>query len=323
MAHPRVTLTHCFATREFSLADELMDARAADVVCMTDEHIDEHIMDNLGDIVFLATPAETSLRLAPRILHEGKTVIDLSGAFRLREHDYETWYGFRHTEFELLREADYGVVPYCGPARPETRLIANPGCFATAVTLALIPLLKHGLVEPRGLVIDAKSGTTGGGRKASENLLFSEVSEDCLPYRVGRHQHWPEIREATLRHTGQEPDAHFATHLLPVRRGIIAGIYAKTKATGLDEIAAAYEAEYGAYPLVRHGRDVSRLAKLTSVTRTPYTHISYALSDGKLYVFSVIDNLMKGAASQAIENLNRVLDLPPAFALTPSQTMEV
>ena len=313
--HPGIKLTHAFATQDFSLSDDLFEAEAKQVVCLP-EH---QLMKHLTDVVFLATPAEVSLKLAPQILAQGKKVIDLSGAFRLKKNDYQKWYHFEHTAKDTLTSAQYGLVPFAQPANRETNLIANPGCFATAISMALIPLLKKSLIQTEGLVIDAKSGTTGAGRKALENLLFSEVAGNCLPYRISQHQHYPEIQEAVELFTGQRIEPHFSTHLLPTQKGIIASIYATSTTDSMEEIEAAFASEYEGNPLVQYGTNIAKLAKLTGVTGTAKTHISYALANRKLYVFSVIDNLMKGAASQAVENLNRLLDLPPHYALAGTE----
>lgn len=315
LQHPGVQFTHAFATKEFLLSDDLFETEAKKVICLPDSQL----MENLTDIVFLATPAEASLKLAPQILARGKKVIDLSGAFRLKQNDYQTWYHFEHTEKALLQNAQYGLVPFSMPTSRETNLIANPGCFATAVLMALVPLLKKGLIQTEGLVIDAKSGTTGAGKKAAENLLFSEVAGNCLPYRIGHHQHYPEIQEAVELYTGVKIEPHFSTHLLPVQRGIIASIYAEATTRSLDAIEAAYAEAYADQPLVLFGKDISKLAKLAPVSGTARTQISYQLVGRKLYVFSVIDNLMKGAASQALENLNRLLDLPTHYAMAGTE----
>ncbi|MGZ5279126.1 MAG: N-acetyl-gamma-glutamyl-phosphate reductase [Pseudobdellovibrionaceae bacterium] len=313
--HPAVKLTHAFATKSFSLSDDLFETEAASVSCLPEDQL----MQNLTDIVFLATPAEVSLKLAPEILAQGKKVIDLSGAFRLKKNDYQKWYHFEHTSKETLMSAQYGLVPFAKPATRDIGLIANPGCFATAISMALIPLLKKNLIMANNLVIDAKSGTTGAGKKAVENLLFSEVAGNCLPYRIGQHQHYPEIQEAVEMYTGVQIEPHFSTHLLPTQRGIIASIYATSLTDSLADIEAAFSAAYQNNPLVKYGANIAKLAKLTSVEGTAKTHISYQLVDRKLYVFSVIDNLMKGAASQAVENLNRLLDLPPQYSLAGTE----
>ena len=177
--------------------------------------------------------------------------------------------------------------------------------------MALIPLLKEEVIRAENIVIDAKSGATGAGRKASERMLFSEVDGECLPYKVGCHQHYPEIVETVKAFTGKTVDAHFVTSLLPVRRGIIAGVYGrlvagKTKADVEKAFAKAYS-DYGLVSVADAGQNANLLS-LKRVIGTGRTHISYEIQGEKLFVFSCIDNLMKGAASQALENFNRISD---------------
>ncbi|MES3036679.1 MAG: N-acetyl-gamma-glutamyl-phosphate reductase [Bdellovibrionota bacterium] len=308
LKHPFASLTHCFATSEFKLTDFLSTPEASKVKCL----LDSEVLNNLTDVVFLATPAEVSLKLAPKILAAGKKVIDLSGAFRLKNNDYQKWYGFEHTEKNLLAKAQYGLLPWVGPAKAES-LVANPGCYATAIALALIPVLKNKLIDGKHIVIDAKSGTTGAGKKAAENLLFTEVEGECLPYKVGRHQHQPEIEETVEAFSGQKIEAHMTTSLLPVRRGIIAGIYCQLNdGKTAEDVKKAFTEAYQNYELVSFGevKNGSGLLSLKKVVGTGKTHISYEVVGQKLYLFSCIDNLMKGAASQAIENFNRISDLP-------------
>jgi len=312
LQHPHARLVNCFATSEFKLSDYLANPTAKNVVCLSDSEI----MQNLTDVVFLATPANVSLDLAPKILAAGKKVIDLSGAFRLKKNDYKKWYGFEHTEATLLANAQYGLSPWVGPSA--TNLVANPGCYATAITLALIPLLKDNLINETSIVIDAKSGTSGAGKKASETMLFTEVDGECLPYKVGKHQHYPEIIETLEAFSGKHIEAHFTTSLIPVRRGIIAGIYAQLKpGINMQDVEHVYASAYGDYELVRFGavQKEPALMSLKKVVGTAKTHISYEVDGNRLYVFSCIDNLLKGAASQAIENFNRISDLPVATGL--------
>ncbi|MNK90149.1 N-acetyl-gamma-glutamyl-phosphate reductase [compost metagenome] len=307
LSHPNADLTHCFATSEFKLSNYLTTPAAKDVVCL----LDSEIMQNLTDVVFLATPANVSLALAPKILAAGKKVIDLSGAFRLKKNDYQKWYGMEHTEKDLLANAQYGLLPWVGPSSG-TQLVANPGCYATAITMALIPLLKNDLILEDSIVIDAKSGTSGGGKKAAENLLYTEVDGECLPYKVGRHQHYPEVLETLEVFTGKKVEAHLTTSLLPVRRGIIAGVYAKLQpGKTLQDVEQAYANAYADYPLASFSAVTKEpsLMSLKKVVGTGKTNISYEVEGQKLYVFSCIDNLLKGAASQAIENFNRISDL--------------
>lgn len=305
--HPKIQLKQCFATQDFALDQEFDHPKASAVTC----HSDQDELQDQVSLVFLATPAEVSLQLAPKLLKQNRTVIDLSGAFRLKSHDYKTWYQHDHSQPGLLKPSHYGLMPWAGPSQG-TRLIANPGCYATAVAMGLVPLLKEKLIDPDQIIIDAKSGATGAGRKASENLLFTEVEGDCLPYKVGKHQHTPEIIEAVQMHSGATIDPHFTTHLLPVRRGIIAGLYLKSLGATKTEILQSLKKAYEHYPLVKvHDLSVSsKAASLKRVSGTPMTHLLVEQVGQKLFVFSVIDNLLKGAASQAVENSNLLLDLP-------------
>lgn len=278
-------------------------------------------------IVFLATPTEVSIHWVQRLLKSGATVIDLSGAFRLSAENAQKFYGLPNESVELLAQAHYGLQPWnplSGSA--SGRLISNPGCYSTSVLMAVLPLLKgEPLIDPTSLVIDAKSGATGAGKKLSQELMFCEAEGECLPYKVGKHQHLPEIREGVSRYAHVQINPFFTTHLLGARRGILAGIYAKTlPGVTLEKISAAFEQAYSAYPLVRHGRieggkpsDLS----LKRVVGTPRTEIRYELHGNQLYLFSLIDNLMKGAASQAVENLNSLFGLPLTTGLENWETL--
>ncbi len=251
-----------------------------------------------------------------------------------------------HPAIESLQSAQYGLQPFQAPSLVKgAQLIANPGCFATACLMALLPLLKAGHIEADSIVIDAKSGTSGAGRKANENLLFTEVDGECLPYKVGHHQHLPEIMEAASQLTSTSIAPFFTTHLLNVRRGIVASIYANLK-DGVTEqdITGTFRQAYSDYPLVRFGAlgtpETDRLLSLRRVVGTNRTHISYRVvknpssadanstrtgaggngdaktsQNHKLYLFSLIDNLVKGAAGQALENFNRLIDRPCDFGI--------
>ena len=258
-------------------------------------------------VVFLATPAEVSAELAPKILAAGTKVIDLSGAFRLEDKNtFKEFYKFDHPSFALAQLAHYGLIPWMKP-NAETALVANPGCYATAILMALLPLVKMDVIKLETLVIDAKSGTTGAGKKPSENLLFSEVEGECLPYKVGIHQHLPEINKLVEDLTNQKMNPFFTTSLLATRRGIVAGLYATlTSGKTEQDVAAAFQEFYGNYPLVK----IKTQASLKQVVGTAETHLSFHVVGEKLYLFSCLDNLLKGAASQGIENFNLIHGLP-------------
>lgn len=318
LRHPGAELAVCFAgEKDFSLADFLPEARNVPVLPTSE------LGNAKLDTFFLATPAEVSMELAAKA---AGNVIDLSGAFRLSAAEYKQWYGHEHTQKELIPTATYGLSPFLAPAASSKRLIANPGCYATSVLMALVPLLKTNLLEIDSLVIDAKSGATGAGRKAAENLLFTEVDGECLPYRVGKHQHLPEIRRWAEEISGVAIDPFFTTSLLPIRRGIIAGIYARLKSgKSAKDVAAAFTDAYRSYPLVRisapefdfaaQGISPKLALSMKSVVGTARTHLQFQVVGDKLYLFSLIDNLLKGAASQALENFNRLYDFPVGFSL--------
>lgn len=273
-------------------------------------------------VIFLATPAEVSAALVPGILAKGTTVIDLSGAFRLKndlsQTTYKEWYGMDHPSVDLLPLAQYGLVPWMKPKADKAVLVSNPGCFSTAVLMGLLPLLAGNLIQSDSIVIDAKSGTTGAGKKAVEAQLFSEVAGECLPYKVGKHQHLPEIKLFSQLIGDTTIDPFFTTSLLPVRRGIIAGIYTKLKpGKSAGDVETAFKEFYSSYPFVEVSSEITRdSVSLKKVVGTPKTHLSFNVTGEKLYLFSCIDNLLKGAASQAVENFNLVHHFPVETGLT-------
>ncbi|MAE74950.1 MAG: N-acetyl-gamma-glutamyl-phosphate reductase [Bdellovibrionaceae bacterium] len=267
------------------------------------------------DCVFLATPAGASNSLAPKFLDAGAKVIDLSGAFRLPPDERGSWYPLDWPADLDFSSIAFGIQPFDSPSQ-QTRLVSNPGCYATASMLALIPLLKASLIETDWVVVDAKSGVTGAGRKATESLLFSEVDEDFRAYRVFKHQHQPEIEYTCQRLTGQEVSLQFTTHLVPMKQGLQVSLYAKSKSTSLDidTLLKAYQDAFEQDPFVRveafeSDQGESVLAKTAMVKGSPYAGIACAVSKGQVFVSCVIDNLWKGAASQAIQNFNAIYGL--------------
>ena len=267
-----------------------------------------------SDAVLLATSAEVSAELAPKIAEAGKTVIDLSGAFRLeRASEYAKWYGFEHPAPSWLGRAHYGLPELFG-APPKQQgggtLVSNPGCYPTAALLALGPLLRAGLVEPKGIVVDAKSGVTGAGRQAKESYSFVEVDEDLRAYKLLAHQHTPEIARALGRVApkGEAPAVTFTAHLLPLKRGLLATCYARPKAGATREALARCLAEaYVDEPFV-HARDPEDVS-LKAVVGTNHAVVGVTADADVVIAVAAIDNLLKGAAGQAIQNLNLVLGL--------------
>lgn len=266
--------------------------------------------------VFLATPAEVSMELAPPLVDRGIKVIDLSGAFRLRtaEH-YKRWYGAEHTAPALLAEAAYGLPEFCRSRIPGARLISNPGCYPTAANLAILPLVEAGVVDrAAGIVCDAKSGVSGAGRKPSLKTSFCEVVENFSAYSVLDHRHVPEV----LMTSGlEESEFSFTAQLLPLDRGILETIYFRA-ANGLtaDRILDIYQHRYHSEPFVRVYRP-GEMPDLRAVQRTNFCDIGFKFdaASGRAVVVSAIDNLVKGAAGQAIQNMNLALGFNETEAL--------
>jgi N-acetyl-gamma-glutamyl-phosphate reductase len=261
------------------------------------------------DAVLLATPAEVSLELVPRVLAAGARAIDLSGAFRLADPaQYPAFYGFQHSQAALLSQAVYGLPEISRERIRGARLIANPGCYPTAAALALLPLVKAGLVELDSLIVDAASGVTGAGRKATEEYSFAEISDDFRAYKVLRHQHTPEMAQTLSGAAGGAPvDLTFTPHLLPIRRGILATAHATLRpGATAGSVSAAFADAYGREPFVAVAPNADAVG-LKQVVGTNRCLVGASCSGRRVVVTSAIDNLVKGAAGQAVQNLNLAL----------------
>ena len=258
--------------------------------------------------VFLATPPEASLELTPMLLDAGAKVIDLSGAFRLGTvENYQRWYKETHTQPALLAEAVYGLPEFCRSRVPGARLISNPGCYPTAANLAINPLLDAGVVVREfGIVCDAKSGVSGAGRKPSLKTSFCEVGDNFSAYSILDHRHVPEV----LRVSGlDEGEFSFTAQLLPIDRGILETIYFRARNIGsVEDLLAVYQRAYAAEPFIRLYAP-RQAPDLRGVARTNFCDIGvhYDANTGRAVVISAIDNLVKGAAGQAIQNMNLAL----------------
>ena len=260
-----------------------------------------------ADIVFLCLPHTEAMDTAAKFLDAGKIVIDLSADFRLRHwKTYEEWYGVKHKNRELLKKAVYGLPELYREKIRMANLIANPGCYPTGSILGIAPLLQQRLIDPESIVIDAKSGVSGAGKKLVSATQFCEVDENFYAYKVGRHQHMPEIAQALSDAAEDDVWMTFVPHLLPLDRGILSTIYLKRR-KGVDgaKVAAAYAKAYGNEPFVRL-KPQGNFPMLKDVQRTNFCDIGFlaeADSD-RLIVITAIDNLLKGASGQAVQNMN-------------------
>ncbi|HLK20135.1 MAG TPA: N-acetyl-gamma-glutamyl-phosphate reductase [Bryobacteraceae bacterium] len=263
--------------------------------------------ENLA-LVFLATPPEVSMELAPAFLEAGAKVVDLSGAFRLRDTaTYSRWYKEQHTAPQLLAEAVYGLPEFCRDRIPAARLISNPGCYPTAANLAIQPLVAAGVIDrPCGVVCDAKSGVSGAGRKPSLKTSFCEVTENFSAYSVLDHRHVPEI----LMVSGiEEAELSFTAQLLPIHRGILETIYFRARGlNSAEELLNVYIRKYEKEPFLRL-YPAGTMPDIRGVERTNFCDIGvrFDAASGRAVVVSAIDNLVKGAAGQAVQNMNLAL----------------
>ncbi len=274
--------------------------------------------DRLGrcDLVFFATPNGVAMGMAPELLAAGTRVIDLAADFRLRDAgQWAQWYGMEHACAELLAEAVYGLPEVNRAAIREARLVANPGCYPTAVQLGFLPLLEAGVVSPEGLIADCKSGVSGAGRKAAVATLLAEAGDSFKAYAVPGHRHLPEIRQGLEAATGAPVELTFVPHLTPMIRGIHATLYARLRDPDRD-LQALFEARFRDEPFVDVLPPGSH-PETRSVRGGNHCRIAvHRPQDGDtLVVLSVIDNLVKGAAGQAVQNMNLMFGLDERLGL--------
>jgi len=268
---------------------------------------DQDTLARQADFFFTAVPHKTAMTIVPPLLEGGKKVVDLSADYRI--HDvaiYEQWYQ-KHTSSELIGEAVYGLPELYRDKIKTARLVANPGCYPTSVTLGLAPLLRNKIIDPATIIIDSKSGTSGAGRSANLATLYCEVADGFRAYKVGgTHRHIPEMEQELSVLAGDSVTISFTPHLLPVSRGILSTIYAKNiSGAGESEIKSIYKDAYmnetfvrvcpsGNYPATQHVRGSN------------FCDIGFSLDTrtGRVIILAAIDNIGKGAAGQAIQNMN-------------------
>ncbi|MCL6447804.1 MAG: N-acetyl-gamma-glutamyl-phosphate reductase [Armatimonadetes bacterium] len=270
------------------------------------------------EVIFVSLPHGHALALAGEITGRGKILIDLGADFRFRSPDvYEKWYGVTHTARELAAQAVYGLPEIHREKIRPARLVANPGCYPTSVILGLAPLLKNGLVEPESIVIDSKSGVSGAGRGLSLNTHYCEVNENIKAYGVASHRHTPEIEQELSLLAGVEVTVSFTPHLTPMTRGILSTIYGKlTRPASQEEVLALYREFYAGEPFVRL-LPAGMLPATKMVSGSNHCDLGVVVDrrTGRIVVVSAIDNLIKGASGQAVQNMNIILGLPETAGL--------
>ena len=316
VTHPQVDLKYVTSRSESGnkVADLFPNLRGFTDVCFT-----EPTAGTLAecDVVFFATPNGTAMKMVPELIDKGVRVIDLAADFRLQDAAvWKQWYGMDHACTDVLAEAVYGLPEINRAAIKTARVVANPGCYPTATTLGFLPLIENALIDDQHLIADAKSGVSGAGRGASVATLQAESSENFKPYAVGGHRHLPEIKQTLAGVASHEVGLTFVPHLVPMIRGIEATLYATQSGPVVDDLHQLYVDRYVNEPFV----DVlpeGVMPETRSVKGANTCRISvFRPQDGDtIVVSSVIDNLVKGAAGQAIQNMNIMFEFEETLGL--------
>lgn len=318
LAHPKVRVSLLTTRQEkpIALREVLPSVSKAVTLEITPYAFDE--VKAKADVVFLCLPHTEAMAAAEQLLGAGKVVIDLSADFRLRDQKvYEKWYGVNHIAPQYLSRAVYGLCEINREKIKKADLIANPGCYPTGPSLALAPLLKKKLIKPETIIINAASGVSGAGKKLATATHYCEVNENYNAYKVNKHQHTPEIEQTLSIVTGKPVKITFVPHLLPLSRGILATIYADTTVKGTEEsIRKTLVEAYKNAPFVRV-KPAGQYPSLKDVQRTNFCDIGVSVqeSTGRVVILAAIDNLVKGAAGQAVQNMNLRFGFPETAGL--------
>jgi N-acetyl-gamma-glutamyl-phosphate reductase len=322
LTHPNVSITSVISSSSAGTPIAQGYPHLHEIVTDRLDGIDIQLIREKADVVFLATPHGVSTELAPQFLDAGLKVIDISGDFRLKSADiHEKWYKRKPADPAYVEKAVYGLAEVFGDDVRGAEFVSNPGCYPTATTLGLVPIVQAGWIDPESIIIDAKSGVSGAGRGLGLTVHYSEMNENFLAYKVNKHQHTPEIEQTLSRVAGRDIVVTFTTHLVPMTRGILSTIYVKLNETRTeDEIMELYRKYYEGRRFVRI-RPKGTFPATKEVWGSNYCDIGFSLDErtGRLTIISVIDNLVKGAAGQAVQNLNLMMgwDETTGLAFTP------
>ncbi len=317
-AHPDVEIT-CAVSKNFAgmpMAEVYSNFMALEDIPLTADGAKQ--IAKKSEYAFLCLPHGQSMEMAPALLDAGRKVIDLSGDFRYADTElYEQWYALPHTAKEHNDNAVYGLPEFFRADIKGASLLANPGCYTTTSILALAPLLMSKLIDPRGIIIDAKSGVSGAGRQDKLPYSFCETADNFKAYSIVNHRHTSEIEEQLSRLCKHEIALLFTPHLLPVKRGILCTCYAELRpGTDSDSIAEAYRRAYAGEPFV-HVLPAGKLPELKQVVGSNHCVIGFDVSErtGRAVIVSCTDNLIKGAAGQAVQNFNLMNGFPEKTGL--------
>ena len=275
------------------------------------------------DLIYVALPSGQTFDVVAQAYTAGVKVVDIGGDFRLKNTDeYKKYYKHEHAAVELLNKSVYGLSEWNEDQIANAEIVANPGCYPTSVLLPLIPLLKESLIDESFISIVSYSGTSGAGKSVTQNMIFSEVNESVRAYKVGNHQHIPEIKQSLEMFTNSSPSFSFVPHLLPVTRGIYTTIHVKVKhGVGEETVSQAYASSYDSKPFIRLVNP--SVPEMKDVAYTNFCDVGFKLIENNmLVVMSTIDNLVKGAAGQAIQNMNIMFGLTQSTGLLTWKTKQ-
>jgi len=304
LRNPEVKITSLSALVEKEAKFSDLYPRFGKKLSLVCKNLDIEEVAASSDLVFLALPHTVSMKIAPRFIEMGKKVIDLSADYRLPKDVYGEWYGTEHADPGNIEQAVYGLPELNRDKIKDASLIANPGCYPTSVTLGLLPIIKLVAESGQDVIVDSKSGATGAGRKAAISLCFGEIDENFKSYKANEHQHMPEMEHILSGAAETDVRINFTPHLLPLRRGILSTIYIRHENMPEEgDLYNMYKDRYKDEPFVRL-RPLGEMPQLLDVTGTNYCDIGMKVARGMLVIVSVIDNLLKGASGQAVQNMN-------------------
>ncbi|KGE20424.1 N-acetyl-gamma-glutamyl-phosphate reductase [Paenibacillus wynnii] len=309
-SHPNVEITSVISSSSAGVPIEEGFPHLTGVFERSLDGVEAAEIASRADVVFTATPSGVSAKLVPQLLEAGLKVVDLSGDFRLRDGaEYEQWYKHPAPDDVYLQQAVYGLSEVYGERVAGVDFISNPGCYPTATLLGLIPAIEAGWIKPESIIVDAKSGVSGAGRGTSLMVHYAEINENFKAYKINKHQHIPEIEQVLSDIAGEKVTITFTTHLVPMTRGIMTTIYAgMNDKYSEQDFVDLYRKYYTGRPYVRV-RNAGIVPATKEVSGSNYCDIGFATDarTGRVTIVSVIDNIVKGAAGQAIQNLNLMM----------------
>jgi N-acetyl-gamma-glutamyl-phosphate reductase len=318
ISHPRVEIAAITSEKSAGKPVYSLFPHLRNILSFSFESLNKEKLLKKADLFFLALPHGASQDTVAFFVRHGKRVIDLSADYRLKDpKTYQAWYGCEHVYPHILKKAVYGLPELYRRKIKKATVVANPGCYPTSAALALVPALKAGIIEMDSIVIDSKSGTSGAGRKADTDYNFCEINESFRAYGVGTHRHTPEIEQILSDMVNQQVTVNFTPHLLPINRGILTTVYCKlNRQVSLEEVINLYKKTYKKEFFIRIYDD-GTLPDVRNVRGTNFCDIGLKVVErtNTLVVVSAIDNLVKGASGQAVQNMNIMMGFDETEAL--------